>query len=373
VQGPDSKNVLKDLVGPAVLDLGYYYFMSKRIDGIPVVITRTGWTAEVGYEIYLTDGRRGVELWDRIMEAGKKYDIRPIAPSEIRRIEGGILNYGSDMTLENNPYEVGLGWLVDLNKKADFVGKKALAKIKKEGVKRKLVGVEIEGPQIHAWATEFWDVKKNGKKVGHLTALTYSPRLQENIAYAWVPIRLAKLGTPLAEGITGFGSRPDPRAEPIPGAAIARMLATLKETFAFTVVDATSEYSDHVLAALDLSDAVCLVTTLDAIGVRHLSIAMQTLQSLGIPRNRLRFVVNGANSKVDLRVEDIERLIGVRMDGRIPSSPLVPRSINRGRLLWSDQRRSEVAKGVEAFADQLRATLTPELVAANGHRRWRRG
>jgi pilus assembly protein CpaE len=183
---------------------------------------------------------------------------------------------------------------------------------------------------------------------------------------------VAKLGTPLAEGITGFGSRPDPRAEPIPGASIARMLATLKQTFAFTVVDATSEYSDHVLAALDLSDAVCLVTALDAIGVRHLSIAMRTLQSLGIPKDRLRFVVNRSNSKVDLRVEDIERLIGVRMDGRIPSSPLVPRSINRGRLLWSDQRRSEVAKGVEAFADRLRATLTPELVAANGHRRSRR-
>src|SRR2546425_450467 len=197
VQGPDSKNVLKDLVGPAILDLGYYYFMNTKIAGIPVVLTRTGWTAEVGYEVYLTDGRRGLELWDRIMEAGKKYDIRPIAPSEIRRIEGGILNYGSDMTLENNPYEVGLGWLVDLNKKADFVGKKALVKIKEEGVKRKLVGVEIQGPQIHAWATEFWDVKKDGKKVGHLTALTYSPRLEKNIAYAWVPIRLTKLGTRL--------------------------------------------------------------------------------------------------------------------------------------------------------------------------------
>src|SRR5437667_628398 len=206
VQGPDSKNVLKDLVGPAVLDLGYYYFMNAKIDGIPVVITRTGWTAEVGYEVYLTDGRRGVELWDRIMEAGKKYEIRPIAPWEIRRSEGGIRNYGSDMTLENNPYEVSLSWLVDLNKKADFIGKKALAKIKKEGVKRKLVGLEIDGPQIHAWATEFWDVKKDGKKVGHLTALTYSPRLEVNIAYAWVPIRLAKLGTRLTIA-TSAGAR----------------------------------------------------------------------------------------------------------------------------------------------------------------------
>src|SRR5207245_8946738 len=133
------KNVWTNHVVSTFLDLGYYYAMKPKIAGRPVVITRTGWTAEVGYEVYLTDGRRGLELWDRIMEAGKKYDLRPIAPSEIRRIEGGILNYGSDMTLENNPYEVGLGWLVDLGKKADFVGKKALAKTKTEGVKRKLV------------------------------------------------------------------------------------------------------------------------------------------------------------------------------------------------------------------------------------------
>ncbi len=206
VQGPKSKDVLRDLVGPRVLDLGYYYFMETDVGGIPVVVTRTGWTAEVGYEIYLCDGTRGVELWDRIMEAGRKYDIRPIAPSEIRRIEAGILNYGSDMTLENNPYEVDLGWLVNLDKKADFIGKRALAKIKKDGVQRKLVGLEIHGPQIHAWATEYWDVKKDDKKVGHLTALTFSPRLKKNLAYAWVPIRLAKLGTDVTVA-TSLGER----------------------------------------------------------------------------------------------------------------------------------------------------------------------
>jgi aminomethyltransferase len=206
VQGPRSKDVLKDLVGPEILDLGYYFFLETKIDGIPVVITRTGWTAEVGYEVYLCDGSRGLDLWDRIMDAGKEHNIRPIAPSEIRRIEAGILNYGSDMTLENNPYEVDLGWLVNLDKKADFIGREALAKIKKEGVKRKLVGIEIEGPQINAWATEFWDVKKDGTKVGHLTALTYSPRLTKNIAYAWVPIRLARLGTDVTV-VTPSGER----------------------------------------------------------------------------------------------------------------------------------------------------------------------
>ena len=185
---------------------------------------------------------------------------------------------------------------------------------------------------------------------------------------------VAQLGTPLAKGITGFGSRPDPRAEPIPGAAIARMLSKLKDAFPFSVVDATSEYSDHVLAALDLSDAICLVTGLDAIGVRHMSIAIQTLQNLGVGRERLHFVVNRADSKVDLTIQDIERLLEIHVDSRIPSSPLVPRSINQGRLLWFDKRRSDVAKGVEALADRLMAKLTPQaVVSSNGaHRRRRR-
>jgi pilus assembly protein CpaE len=185
---------------------------------------------------------------------------------------------------------------------------------------------------------------------------------------------VAQLGTPLAKGITGFGSRPDPRAEPIPAAAIARMLSKLKDAFAFSVVDATSEYSDHVLAALDLSDTICLVTGLDAIGVRHMSIAIQTLQNLGVGRERLHFVVNRADSKVDLTIQDIERLLEIHVDSRIPSSPLVPRSINQGKLLWFDRRRSDVAKGVEAFADRLIAKLTPEsAVPTNGaHRRRRR-
>ena len=184
---------------------------------------------------------------------------------------------------------------------------------------------------------------------------------------------VAQLGTPLAKGITGFGSRPDPRAEPIPAAPIARMLSKLKDAFPFSVVDATSEYSDHVLAALDLSDAICLVTGLDAIGVRHMSIAMQTLQNLGVGRDRLHFVVNRADSKVDLTIQDIERLLEIRVDSRIPSSPLVPRSINQGKLLWFDKRRSDVSKGVEAFADRLMAKLTPEAVPTNGaHRRRRR-
>jgi aminomethyltransferase len=197
IQGPKSKDVLNALVGPKVLDLGYYYFLETKIDGIPVVITRTGWSAEIGYEIYLCDASKGEALWEKVFAAGKPYKIRATAPSEIRRIEAGILNWGSDITLDNNPYEVGLGWLVDEAKKADYIGKEALARIRKAGVKRKLVGLEIAGDKIQVWLDRYWDVLADGKKVGHLTALTYSPRLKKNIGYALVPVAHAKLGSRL--------------------------------------------------------------------------------------------------------------------------------------------------------------------------------
>jgi glycine cleavage system T protein len=200
VQGPKSKDVVRDLFGPKVLQLPYYSFMEAKLDGIPVLVTRTGWSAEVGYEIYLRDGSRGGDLWDRVMAAGKPHNIRPIGPSELRRIEAGILNYGSDMTLQDNPFEVGLGWLVDLDKRSDFVGKAALKRIKKEGVRKKLVGVEIHGPKIHSWLSEPWPVRAKGKPIGRLTAMTYSPRLQKNVGYAMVPIEHAKLGTRLTIG-----------------------------------------------------------------------------------------------------------------------------------------------------------------------------
>ena len=106
----------------------YYYFLETDLDGVPVVVTRTGWTSEVGYEIYLRDASRGDELWERIMEAGRPFNIRPTGPSDIRRIEGGILNHGTDITLDTNPYEVALDRLVDLDKDAEFLGWEALGR-----------------------------------------------------------------------------------------------------------------------------------------------------------------------------------------------------------------------------------------------------
>ena len=187
VQGPKSKDVVKTLFGDKVLDLKYYYFLETELDGIPVIVTRTGWSGEVGYEIYLRDGSRGDELWERVMEAGKPYNIGPTGPSDIRRVEAGILNYGIDITLDTNPYEVDLDRLVSLDQEADFIGKEALRKIKAEGVKRKLVGVKIDGERLDLNVTR-WPVTHDGAQLGNVTSAVYSPRLKQNIGYAWVPI-----------------------------------------------------------------------------------------------------------------------------------------------------------------------------------------
>ena len=148
VQGPKSKDVMRTLFGPAIDDIKYYWTLTTELDGIPVVISRTGWTGEVGYEIYLRDPSRGGELWDRVMEAGQPHKIRPIAPCEARRIEAGIFNYGSDMTIADTPFHVmGLERLVE-PQAADYIGKAALEEIRVKGVDRKLVGIEVAGDAL---------------------------------------------------------------------------------------------------------------------------------------------------------------------------------------------------------------------------------
>jgi len=206
LQGPKSKQVVQALFGDKVLGLRYYYFLETDLGGIPVVVTRTGWTSEVGYEIYLRDGSRGDELWERIMEAGRPFNIRPTGPSDIRRIEGGILNHGTDITLDTNPYEVGLDRLVDLDKDAEFLGREALRRVRAEGVKRRLVGVEIEGAPIEFNMTR-WPVRKGSDAVGQVTSAIYSPRLQKNIGYAMVPVAHAALGTEFEVETPGGAAR----------------------------------------------------------------------------------------------------------------------------------------------------------------------
>ncbi len=136
VQGPKSKDVMVDLFGDQILEIPYYYLRPFELEGMRVLVSRTGYTAELGYEIYLYEAsKNGVKLWDAVLEAGKPHDLAVIGPCHIRRIEGGILALGADMWFDTNPYEVGMGydWMVDLEAGTDFIGKEALHRIKEEG------------------------------------------------------------------------------------------------------------------------------------------------------------------------------------------------------------------------------------------------
>src|SRR6266542_2022523 len=206
IQGPKSKDVLVDLFGDCVLDVPYYHLREYKLQGIDVVVSRTGYTSEIGFEIYCRDASRNADrLWEIVLEAGKPHGLAVIGPCHIRRIEGGILAYGADMWLDTNPYEVEMGyeWMVDLDQEADFVGKQALRRIKQAGIRRKLVGVEIGGKKLGSYIDgtmiDFFPIYANDERIGKVTSACHSPRLEKNIGYAMLPIEFAELGTELGE------------------------------------------------------------------------------------------------------------------------------------------------------------------------------
>lgn len=197
VQGPLSARTLEKLVGPAIYDLRYYWCDRFEVAGIPVVISRTGWSAVPGFEVNLLDSTRGADLWDAIMAAGEEFSIRPIAPNEARRIEAGIFNWGSDITLRDTPFHVmGLERLVE-EQPQDYIGKAALERVRREGVDRRLVGIEFDGDRPLPGIAQSWPASHDGREVGRVTAAVWSPGLERNIGYVWVPIELAQPGTEL--------------------------------------------------------------------------------------------------------------------------------------------------------------------------------
>ncbi len=188
LQGPKSPDLLRELVGDRITRLPYYWFLEASLDErIPTIISRTGWTGEVGFEVYLLDNSYAEEMIDLIVATGKRFGLIPAGPNHSRRVEAGILNYQSDMSLETNPYELGLDYQVDLSK-ARFIGKDALSRAKREGLRRKLVGLEIEGEPVPIEFEGAWPVFKDGKPIGRATAVLYSPSLKRNIALAMVSI-----------------------------------------------------------------------------------------------------------------------------------------------------------------------------------------
>src|ERR687898_949705 len=152
VQGPKSKDLMAKLLGPEILDLKYYFWTEAKIAGAPVVVTRTGWTSEIGYEVYLTDTTKGTEVFEAIMEAGREFGVVPTGPSDIRRIRG-------------------------------------------EGVSQRINGVEFDGAPFPALNNEKWPALDGGVQIGKVTSAIHSPRLSKNIGYCWLPTDRSSAGT----------------------------------------------------------------------------------------------------------------------------------------------------------------------------------
>lgn len=196
IQGPNHLPLMVDLFGSEIEKCRFFCFEETKLDGIPLVVARSGWSKQGGFELYLRDGSFGDRLWEMIMEAGKKYNISPAAPNTIERIEGGLLSWGSDMTLDNNPFELPFAQYCNLNKKADFISREALLQIQSQGVTRQLVGLQIYGEEIPG-CENHWPLFHHGKPCGMVTSAVYSPRLEKNIGYGMVPVEYKEIGTEL--------------------------------------------------------------------------------------------------------------------------------------------------------------------------------
>ena len=205
IQGPKSPAVIEALFGNGGKGLRYYEIRELDLDGIPVMLSRSGWSGELGFEIFLRDSRYGDVLWERIMAAGRPQGIVVTGPSDIQRFEAGILGYGCDISLDVNPYEVGLDWMLEPEKAEDFIGKAALMRIKREGVKRNLVAIRLECDPLPQGAfQDRWPVNIGGDRIGEVTGAVYSPRLDKNIGYAMLKSAHTSLGTSVSVS-TPFG------------------------------------------------------------------------------------------------------------------------------------------------------------------------
>ena len=206
LQGPKSRDILHAALGDGPADLKYYRFMPYDWNGVPLIISRTGWSSELGYEIFLRDGRAGDALWQHLMETGEPLGLQPGHTSSIRRIEGAMLSYHADMDLSVNPLELGMDRLLDLEGDFDFIGKDALLRARERGPQRLSVGLEIDGAPWQGSNTRRWPLMQGGREVGYVSSAIHSPRLGKNIALALVARDCSALGQ-TATVETEFGAR----------------------------------------------------------------------------------------------------------------------------------------------------------------------
>lgn len=184
VQGPNSKKVIEKLYGKEIT-LDYYHFLVDKFLDVEMIISRTGYTGELGYELYFKgDEQVATKIWNALFEAGKEFDIQPVGlgARDSLRLEMGYCLYGNDIDQTTNPLEAGLGWITRLSK-SHFIGQEALLKVKQKGLKRKLTPLVIEE---RAFPRHGYEVAYKGKVIGDVTSGTVSPILEKGIAMAYI-------------------------------------------------------------------------------------------------------------------------------------------------------------------------------------------
>lgn len=191
IQGPMAEDVVAKVCGDWVRDIKYFWFRETDIQGIPVVVQRSGWSKQGGFEIYLRDGSRGTELWNLFRQAGAPWGIGPGAPNLSERVESGLISYGGDTDSATNPYEVRMGKYVDLHVPDDTIGIAALRQIAAQGPRRQSLGLILDSPEPVQPGFTWCPIFSQGQKVGDMTNYVFSYRFKKNIGFALIDIACA--------------------------------------------------------------------------------------------------------------------------------------------------------------------------------------
>ncbi len=186
VQGPSAEDVVAKIFGDDIRDLRFFWFRDAEVDGIPLKVARSGWSKQGGFELYLMDGARGVDLWNIVKEAGQPWGIGPGYPTPSERIENGLLSWGGDTDQNTNPFEVRLGRFVDLNVPDDVIGIEALRQVAAQGPTRHQLGVVLDGDHPQPGHDRWHDITADGVSVGSMTNGTWSYKLERNIGFGLI-------------------------------------------------------------------------------------------------------------------------------------------------------------------------------------------
>ncbi len=185
IQGPKADDLMARVFGDSVRDIRFFRFGLFRFQGRDLVVARSGYSKQGGFEIYVEGGDIGMPLWNALMEAGRDLDVHAGCPNLIERIEGGLLSYGNDMTDDNTPHECGLGRFCNTHTAIGCIGRDALLRVASEGPVKQIRSLEISGDAVPG-CDRLWPVYVGAKRVGHVSSAAWSPDFNTNVAIGMI-------------------------------------------------------------------------------------------------------------------------------------------------------------------------------------------